>query len=340
MNRLIVFVIVRSRRRSTAVQLGGDGVGNALDLLEFLLEVIGGGRLTLRVDPISGLLDSVQERLLVIVVQLATEALRDTELGFEAVDIGGEGVKGFDALLLGLVVSGKLLSLGNHAANLLLAETALLIGDCDRLGFTGALVGGGDLHDTVGVNLECDLDLGNTAWSGGDTGELELAKEVVVLGEGTFTLEDLDQDGGLVIRGGGEDLTLANGDDAVTGNELGHDTTRGLDTESEGVDVEEEDAAQGLVAGEDTTLNSGAIGNGLVRVNTLGRLLSKEFLEELLDLGDTGRATDENDLQDGSAVFATTDSGGTYLIDVLLLEIGILKNLLDRLHGLPEQVHV
>jgi hypothetical protein len=44
---------------------------------------------------------------------------------------------------------------------------------------------------------------------GGDASELELAEKVVVLGEGTFSLEDLDQDGGLVIGGGGEDLALA-----------------------------------------------------------------------------------------------------------------------------------
>jgi hypothetical protein len=141
MNMLIVIVVIRSRRRSTAVQLGGNGVGNVLDLLEFLLEVISGSRLTLRVDPIGGLLDGVQERLLVIVVQLATETFRVTELGLEAVDVGREGVESFDALLLGFILGGELLGLGNHTVDLLLSETSLLVGDGDRLGFTSALVG-------------------------------------------------------------------------------------------------------------------------------------------------------------------------------------------------------
>ena len=215
---LIVIVIIRSGRGSTAIQLGRNGVGNVLNLLEFLLEVISGSRLTLRVDPTGGLFDGVQERLLVIGIQLATETVRVTKLGLEAVDVGREGVESLDALLLGFVLGGELLGLGNHTVNLVLSEASLLVGDGDRLGFTSTLIGSGDLHDTIGVDLERNLDLGNTAWSRRDASEFELSKEVVILGEGAFTLKDLDQDGGLVIGGGGEDLALAGGDDGVTGN--------------------------------------------------------------------------------------------------------------------------
>ena len=263
--------------------------------------------MTLRIDPLGDLLDGVQERLLVIGIQLATETLSVTELGLETVDVGREGVEGFDALLLGFVLGGELLSLGDHTINLLLSETSLLVGDGDRLGFTSTLVGGGDLHDTVGINLERNLDLRNTTGSGGDAGKLEFAKEVVVLGEGTFTLEDLDQDGWLVVGSGGEDLTLSGGDDSVAGDELGHDATSCLDTKSEGVDVDENDIAQALITSEDTSLNSSTIGNGLIGVDALGRFLSEVLLEELLDLGDTGRATDENNLGDMSAEPATID---------------------------------
>ena len=263
--------------------------------------------MTLRVDPLGDLLDGVQERLLVIGIQLATETLSVTELGLETVDVGREGVEGFDALLLGFVLGGELLSLGDHTINLLLSEASLLVGDGDRLGFTSTLVGGGDLHDTVGINLERNLDLRNTTGSGGDAGKLEFAKEVVVLGEGTFTLEDLDQDGWLVVGSGGEDLTLSGGDDSVAGDELGHDATSCLDTKSEGVDVDENDIAQALITSEDTSLNGSTIGNGLIGVDALGRFLSEVLLEELLDLGDTGRATDENNLGDMSAEPATID---------------------------------
>ena len=300
MDGLIIVIRRVGRGRRATVQLGRNRVRDVLDFLEFLLEVISGSRLTLRLNPIGGLLDGIQERLLVIGVQLATEALGVTELGLEAIDIGREGVEGFDALLLGFVLGGKLLSLGDHTINVFLSETSPFVGDGDRFGFASALVSSGDLHDTVGIDLECDLDLGNTTWSGGDASELELAEEVVVLGQGTFTLEDLNQDGGLVIGSSGENLALAGGDDGVTGDELGHDTTGGLDTESEGVNVDEDNVAQTFVTSEDTALNGSTIGDSLIRVDTLGGFLSKVLLEELLNLGNASGATDENDLRNVS----------------------------------------
>ena len=228
-------------------------------------------------------------------------------MGLEAVDVGREGVKSFDALLLGFVLSGECLGLSNHTVNLLLSKTSLLAGDSNRLEFAGTLVDGGNIHDAIGVDFECDLDLGNTTRGRRNISELKLAKKVVVLSEGAFTLKDLDQDGGLVIGGGGEDLALAGGDDGVTRDQFGHDTTSGLDTESEGVDVNEDDVVQGLVVGEDTTLNGSTIGNSFIRVDTLGGFLSEVLLEELLNLGDASGTTDENDLRNVSVKLATAE---------------------------------
>ena len=60
------------------------------------------------------------------------------------------------------------------------------------LGLSGSLLEGADVQDTVGVDVESDLDLGNSSGSGGDTREVELSEQVAVLGPGTLTLEDLD----------------------------------------------------------------------------------------------------------------------------------------------------
>jgi len=54
--------------------------------------------------------------------------------------------------------------------------------------------------------------LGDATRRSWDTGELELAEEVVVLGKSALSLVDLDGDGGLVIGGGGEGLGLLGGD--------------------------------------------------------------------------------------------------------------------------------
>jgi hypothetical protein len=71
-------------------------------------------------------------------------------------------------------------------------------------------------EDTVGVDVKGDLDLGNTSRGRGDTGELELSEEVVVLSSGSLSLEDLDEDSGLVVGVGGEDLGLLGGNGGVS----------------------------------------------------------------------------------------------------------------------------
>lgn len=75
--------------------------------------------------------------------------------------------------------------------NILLSRTSLLVCDGDQLGLLVPLPGA-DLRDTLASILERNLGLRNTTRSGGNAGELKLAEEEVVLGEGTSTLEDLD----------------------------------------------------------------------------------------------------------------------------------------------------
>jgi NAD-specific glutamate dehydrogenase len=188
------------------------------------------------------------------------------------------------------------------------------------------LVLGGNLEDTVGVNLKGDLDLRDTTRGRGDASELELAEKVVVLGHGALALVDLDEDGGLVVLVSGEGLGLLGGDDGVAVDELGHDTTNSLNTERKRCNVQKNHIKLilGALTTENTTLDSCTVSHSLVGVDTTVELLAvEEVLEKLLDLGDAGGATDEHDL-----------------IDVALLEAGIREDLLDGLEGLLEQVHV
>ena len=183
---------------------------------------------------------------------------------------------------------------------------------------------GRDLEDTVGVKLEGDLNLRNTTGSRGDASQLKLAKDIVVLCHTSLAFKYLDEDHGLVVGGGGEDLALAGRDGSVAGNELGHDSASGLNTESKRVDVHEDNVLSTLLTGENTSLNGGTESDSLIGVDALGSLLAgEELLNERLDLGDTGRTTDENNV-----------------VDLGLLDVGVLEDLLDRLQGLLEEVHV
>ncbi len=92
-------------------------------------------------------------------------------------------------------------------------------------------------------------------------------------------------------------LRLLGWDNGVTGDELGHDTTGGLDTEGRGANVNEDDVFIALLAGQNSTLDGSTIRYGFIRVDTLRRLLAtKVLLEELFDLRDTGGTTDKDDL--------------------------------------------
>jgi NAD-specific glutamate dehydrogenase len=309
-------------RGSTGSAVGSrdDGVGDALELLLLgLVLVLGGG--LVGVEPADGLLDLGLELLLV--------GGLDGELALakgvlERVGVRLEAVLGLDTGSLLLVLGLVLLGLGKHALDFLLGETALVVGDDNLVALASALLNGRDVHDTVGVHVEGDLDLGDTTRSGGDAGKLELAKQVVVLCASTLTLVDLDQDTGLVVAVGREGLGLLGGDGGVALDEGSHDTTGSLDTDGERSNVEKQDLVGGLgrsVTRQDGSLDGSTVGNGLVGVDGLVGLLVEEVADELLDLGDTGGTADQDNLVDGG-----------------LVGLGVAEDTLDGLHGGAEQV--
>lgn len=104
--------------------------------------------------------------LLVILVNLSSETLLIVGLVLQAESVVLKSVTGLDALLGSLVLIGVLLGLLNHAVNLLLSETSLIVGDGDGLDLASTLVGCGDLENSVCVkpvsmlgNVVVTLDL-------------------------------------------------------------------------------------------------------------------------------------------------------------------------------------
>ena len=309
-----------ARGSLATVGSGDDGVGNSLELLLLGLVLVLLSSLV-AVEPADDLVDLVLDLLLVILGDLE---LTLGESVLEGVGVGLKTVLGLDAGRLKLVLLLVLLSLGKHALDLLLGETALVVGDGNLVGLSGTLLEGGDVHDTVGINIEGDLNLGNTTGGRGNASELELSEEVVVLSASTLTLEDLDQDTGLVVGVGGEGLGLLGGDGGVALDQRSHDTTSGLNTEGKRSDIEKQDLVGGLgrlVTGQDSGLDSGTVGNGLIGVDGLVGVLVEEIGDELLDLGDTGRTTDEDNLVNGG-----------------LVNLGVTEDTLNRLHGTAEEV--
>ena len=76
------------------------------------------------------------------------------------------------------------------------------------------------------------------------------------------------------------------------------------------------------ITGEDRTLDSGAHGDGFVRVDALVEVLAiKEVLQELLNLWDSGGSADQDDV-----------------VNAGLVHLGVPQGLLNRLQSAPEQV--
>jgi len=98
-------------------------------------------------------------------------------------------------------------------------------------------------------------------------------------------------------RGDNVHLGLASGNNGVAGNQLGEDTTSGLNAEGKSGNVDKNDILSANLSREDTTLDSSTVCNSLIGVNALrGIFAAKEFLEKLLDLGYTGGTANEYDL--------------------------------------------
>lgn len=81
-----------------------------------------------------------------------------------------------------------LLGLLDHALNLLVGKSRGR-SDGDALVLVGGLVLGGDVDNSIGVDVEGNLDLGDTLGRGRDAHELEVAKELVVANELALSLE-------------------------------------------------------------------------------------------------------------------------------------------------------
>jgi hypothetical protein len=299
------------------VHLVEEGQAGSLEVVDLLLELLssGGALAGLALDDeltesSDLLLDGLSLGLVKTVLEVLEGLLSVVQ---DAVGAVG-GLNGGLALLISLSV---LLGVLNHGLDLGIGKTGTG-GNGDGLVLVGGLVLGVDVDDGVSVNVEGDLDLRDTAVSGGNANKLEVAQHLVVTDELTLTLVDLDLDSGLHVSSGGEGLGLLGGDGGVAVDQTGEDTAEGLDTEGKRSDIEQEDVSD--LTSEDGTLNSGTDGNSLVGVDGLGGLTAEGGLDGLSDLGHTGHTTDQDNI-----------------LNVARLEVGILQGLADGLSGAADK---
>ena len=113
-----------------------------------------------------------------------------------------------------LVVIGVGFGVPAHLLDLIFTKTAAG-GNSDLLFLAGAEILGVDVQDAVGVNVEGDFDLRHTARGRQNLRELEFTDGLIVAGELSLALQDVDFHAGLVVAGGRENLVLLSRDRGV-----------------------------------------------------------------------------------------------------------------------------
>lgn len=105
----------------------------------------------------------------------------------------------------------------DHSFNIGVSKTTGRL-NCHILGFTSRFILGIDIHDTIGIDIEGNLNLRMSSGSHWDSNEFKISELLVVFSKLTLTLKDSNTDLGLVIGSSGEDLTLLSWDSGVSVN--------------------------------------------------------------------------------------------------------------------------
>jgi len=196
------------------VDSGHDGVENIFELLlsgfEFSSFSVG-----VLFDEFGGFIGFRFDALFFIFSELVLEFFISQSVS-DGVGVIFESVLGFNFLSEGFIFVFELFGFFNEFLDVFLGKSSFVVGDSDFLGFSGLFVGGVDVHDSVFIDIEGDFDLRDSSRGRGDSVEVEFSQKVVVLGELSFSFEDLDEDSGLVVSIGGEDLGLFGGNGSVS----------------------------------------------------------------------------------------------------------------------------
>ncbi|KAL0911704.1 hypothetical protein M5K25_019863 [Dendrobium thyrsiflorum] len=151
------------RKAGSLVHFGDDRVADALEFLHLVIKLISLSQL-ITFKPLDSLINGIFNLLLVI-----SSKLRGNLLILDGVPhivrIILQCVLRLHLFLVLLVLRLVLFSFLNHLLNLLLAQTALVIGDGDLILLPSCFILSRNIQDTIGINVKANSNLGNTPGS-------------------------------------------------------------------------------------------------------------------------------------------------------------------------------
>ena len=157
----------------------------------------------------------------------------------------------------------------------------------DRLFLASAHVFGTNVDDTVCVDVEGNLNLRNATRSRRNVRQVELAERHVVFSELTLTLQNVDFNSRLVVACCRVDFTSSCRNGCVPLDHGRGNATKGLDTEGQWCNVEEEDVGNIVITSDDTCLERSTHCNGFVRIDAFVRSLASLLFDGRLDSRNT-----------------------------------------------------
>ncbi|RMX38826.1 hypothetical protein pdam_00013965 [Pocillopora damicornis] len=156
------------------------------------------------------------------------------------VSITLQRVLGLNFVALLVIIVFKLLSLFHHALYVFFGQSTFVICDDNLVFFSSAFVHRRNIHNSIGINIKCDLNLRNTTRSRRNASELKLSEWMIVFGHTTFTFIHLDQNSRLVVCICCEDLTFLCWDCCVALDECCHNTSSSLNTQRQGSHIQKQ----------------------------------------------------------------------------------------------------
>ena len=145
----------------------------------------------------------------------------------------------------------------------------------------GAFIVSLHVEDTIGVDVEFNLNLGHTPRCRQDTIKHKPSQGSIIGCHRPLALKDVNFDTGLIISSRAENLALGGRDSGIAGDEGGCHSTKGLDAQSKGGHIKEKDILD--ISLEHSCLNGGANSYHLIGVDPLMRFFAEKLLYLIVD---------------------------------------------------------
>mmetsp|Transcript_40186 Transcript_40186/g.104745 ORF Transcript_40186/g.104745 Transcript_40186/m.104745 type:complete len:274 (+) Transcript_40186:289-1110(+) len=250
------------------------------------------------VEPLLTILQRILHGLLLLVIGLAPDALLVLKRLLHGLQVGLESYLGVHLRFHLLVLLLKLLGFADHFLNLCLVEPATIVADRDGHRLLTGHDDVSDLQYPIGVDAQSHFVLA-PLFRAREAIHVELTKQVVVLRHGPFALVHCDGRRCVLNVVRVVPLGFLRRDDGIAWDDLVHEPSCRLYAQSQRRDVEQDDASAVGLTAQDAALHGRTVGDSLVGVHALVRLLAiEELLDQLLHLRDPGGTSDQHDVVD------------------------------------------